>query len=411
MDDSLLIPRDDFIRKIKPFIGKKVVKIISGIRRCGKSVMLLLIQKELYASGVKSSNIIAMNFDTFDHNAGAAALPVYQDIKKKVEKLKGKVYIFLDEIQMLPGWEKLVNSCFTELNADIFVSGSNAKMLSPEYATFLGGRYVMFTIYPFCFREALSALALNGKNFTPKEAFAHYLVYGGMPFIYQLNFDDFSISQYLSDIADSIILKDITGRYNIRDIDLLKRIIIFLFSNIGNTFSVNSIQKYLKNEKRTLSWETIYNYIDYCKTACLVLPVRQENIRGKQLLKTNEKIYLTDHGLREAIYGNNRRDIQQILENIVYLELLRNVYDVTVGKIGEQEIDFVARKNSETVCFQVAYLLASPATIEREFSVYNQVKDNYPKYVLSLDEFDMSRKGIKHINIIDFLKEKSGVYL
>jgi predicted AAA+ superfamily ATPase len=385
--------------------------LLSQIRWCGKSVMLLLIQKELISGGVDSSNIIALNFDTFEHNAGTSALAVYQDIKKKAGKLKDRVYIFLDEIQVLPGWEKLVNSCFTELNADIFISGSNAKMLSPEYATFLGGRYVMFTVYPFCFREALSALSLHGKNFTVKEAFAHYLVYGGMPFIYQLDFDDFSINQYLSDIADSIILKDITGRYNIRDIDLLKRIIIFLFSNIGNTFSVNSIQNYLKNEKRTLSWETIYNYIDYCKTACLVIPVRQENIKGKQLLKTNEKIYLTDHGLREAVYGNNRRDIQQILENIIFLELLRNDYDVTVGRIGEQKIDFVARKNSETMYIQVTYLLASPATIEREFSVYDHIKDNYPKYVLSLDEFDMSQKGIKHINIIDFLKEKSGLYL
>jgi predicted AAA+ superfamily ATPase len=411
MDDTVFISRDAVIGKIRPFIGKKIVKILSGIRRCGKSVMLALIQRELLADGVKASHIIALNFDTFERSAGYTAEAVYLDIKKKARAVKGKIYVFLDEIQMLPGWEKLVNSCFTELNTDIYVSGSNANMLSPDYATLLGGRYVMFTVYPFSFREALQALSLYGKQLSKKDAFAHYLVYGGMPFIYQLNFDDFSIKQYLSDIADSILLKDITGRFNVRDVDLLKRIILFLFSNIGNVFSINTVQKYLKNEKRSISWETVYNYLDYCKTAYLVLPVRQEQVAGKQLLKTNEKIYLTDHGLREGVYGNNRRDIQQILENIVYLELLRRDYDVTVGKIGDREIDFISRKTGEVIYIQVAYLLAGPETIDREFSVFDKIKDHFPKYVLSLDEFDMSRNGIRHINIMDFLSAPPGVYL
>jgi predicted AAA+ superfamily ATPase len=416
MDDSLFIPREDVIRKIRPFIGKGVVKIIAGIRRCGKSVVLKLIQRELAAGGVAEANIIALNFDTFESHAGTTAEAVYREIKARTRKAAGKVYVFLDEIQVLPGWEKLANSCLAELDADLFISGSNAKMLSPEYATFLGGRYVLFTIYPFCFKEALAALAFYGRTVTVKEAFAHYLIYGGMPFIYQLNaqnpgVDDFSIRQYLSDITDSIIVKDITARYHVRDVDLLKRIILFLFSNIGRNFSVSAVQKYLKNERRTISWETIYNYIDYCKTACLLLPVKQERILGKQLLKTNEKIYLTDHGLREAVYGNNRRDIQQILENMVYLELLRNGYEVAVGKINGREIDFAAHRNNETVYIQTAYLLASPGTVEREFSVYDQVKDHFPKYVLSLDEFDLSRKGVRHVNLIDFLAAPPGVYL
>ncbi|AEF83054.1 ATP-binding protein [Leadbettera azotonutricia] len=411
MDNTFCISRDDFIKKIRPFIGKNIVKILSGIRRCGKSVMLRLIQQELLVNGVENANILAMNFDTFEDNTSQSPEALYAIIKQKAQAAKGKVYVFLDEIQVLPGWEKLVNSCFTELNADIYVSGSNSQMLSPEYATYLGGRYVMFTVYPFSFKEAVSAFKLYGKNLAPKEAFAHYLVYGGMPFIYQLNFDDFSIRQYLRDIADSILLKDITARYNIRDVELLKRIILFLFSNIGNMFSTVSIQNYLKRDKRNLSWETIHNYIDHCKTACLLLPVKQESISGKQLLKAAEKIYITDHGLREAIYGNNRNDISQVLENIVYLELLRNDYNVTVGKAGLNEIDFIARKNNETVYIQVAYLLASPETIEREFSVYARVTDNFPKYVLSLDEFDMSRNGIKHINIVDFLTSGQGVYI
>jgi predicted AAA+ superfamily ATPase len=411
MDDRFCINRDDIIRRIRPFIGKKVIKILSGIRRCGKSVLFKLIQKELLADGVAPVNILAMNFDTFEDSANQPPEAIYASIKQKTQAVTGKVYVFLDEIQVLPGWEKLVNSCFTELNTDLFVSGSNSQMLSPEYATYLGGRYVMFTIYPFSFREAVSAWELYGKTLTPKEAFDRYLVFGGMPFIYQLHFDDFSIRQYLRDIADSILLKDITGRYNIRDIELLKHIILFLCSNIGGMFSTTSIQNYLKHEKRTISWETIYNYIDHCKTACLLLPVQQENLSGKKLLRANEKIYITDHGLREAIYGNNRRDISRILENIVYLELLRNDFSVTVGKIDTNEIDFIACKNGEKVYVQVTYLLASPETIEREFSVYTKVRDNFPKYVLSMDEFDMGRDGIKHINIIDFLTAEQGVYI
>jgi predicted AAA+ superfamily ATPase len=408
MIDAFCINRDDFIRKIRPFIGKNVVKILTGIRRSGKSVMLRLIQQDLVAGGVDPANIIAMNFDTFEHDAGQSPEAIYASLKQKTQQVTGTVYLFLDEIQELSGWEKLVNSCLTELHTDIFVSGSNAKMLSPEYATYLGGRYVMFTIYPFSFSEALSALALYGKDLSQKEAFNRYLVFGGMPFIYQLNFDDFSIRQYLGDIADSIILKDITSRYNIRDIELLKRIILFLFSNIGNMFSPTSIQKYLNSEKRNISWETIYNYVEYCKTACLLLPAKREDIAGKQLLKAAEKVYLADHGLREALYGNNLRDIGQILENIVYLELLRRDYTVTVGALGSREIDFVARKGDEKIYIKVACRLASPETIEREFSAFDGIRDNFPKYVLSLDEFDMGRDGIRHRNIIDFLTAPEG---
>ncbi|GHV41345.1 ATPase [Spirochaetia bacterium] len=411
---SLLIKREPFIQKIRPFIGKDIVKILTGIRRCGKSVMLQLIREELIEQGVDKGHIITMNFDTFENGSELNAEAVYFKVKKQAQAAGEKVYLFFDEIQELEGWEKLANSCLTELKADIYITGSNSKLLSGEYATYLSGRYVMFKVYPFSFSEVLTSLAQTGTSgavspdsaITEQEAFEKYLVYGGMPFIYQSSFDDFSIQQYLRDVADAIILKDITGRYNIRDVDQLKRLILYLFSNVGNLFSAGSVQNYLKSERRSLSWETIYNYIEYCKAAYLLLPALQEDLSGKSLLRVNEKIYLTDHGLRQALYGNNKRDIQQILENIVYLELLRRDYTVTIGKIGDKEIDFVAQKNNEKIYIQVAYLLSSPETIEREFAVFREVKDNYPKYVLSLDEFDLSREGIRHMNIRRFLTKR-----
>jgi predicted AAA+ superfamily ATPase len=410
------IKREQYMRKIRPFMNRDIIKILSGVRRSGKSVMLRLIREELLEQGIDRGRIVAMNFDTFDYPPETPSLApgqrtaesVYLEIRKRAEAAGGRLCLFLDEIQELEGWEKLVNSCLTELRADVYISGSNSNMLSDEYASYLGGRYVLFRIYPFSFAEAQEALRLNG-NFLPEEkAFDHYLTYGGMPFIYHLPLSDAPIRQYLGDIADTIILKDITARYRIRDIGELRRIILFLFANAGNHFSPGSVQRYLKNEKRTLSWETISNYIEYCKTAFLLLPAPQEDVAGKRILKSGEKIYLTDHGIREALLGRNRRDIQQVLENIVYLELIRRDYTVTIGKIGNREIDFVARKGGETAYLQVCYLLASAETVEREFSSLCALRDNYPKYVLSLDEFDMGREGIRHLNIRDFLGAPEG---
>jgi predicted AAA+ superfamily ATPase len=397
------IKRDLYLQKIRPFMNRDIVKIVTGIRRSGKSVLLRLIQEELLEQGIPKGRILAINFDTLEFRQTKSAGTVYEEIKKFAEITEKRVYLFLDEIQELEGWEKLVNSCFTELDADIYLSGSNAKMLSEEYASLLSGRYVSFKIYPFSFEETRRALLNTGNDLPISAAFDRYLVYGGMPFIYHLPFNDSAIKQYLGDIADTIILKDIAIRYSLRDIGEFKRLLLFLCANVGNPFSAASIEKYLKNEKRGLSWETISNYVEYCKTAFLLLPAPQEDVVGKKILKTNEKIYLTDHGIREALYGNNRRDIQQILENIVYLELLRRDYTVTIGRMGDLEIDFIAARSGEKIYVQVCYLLASPETIAREFSVLEKIKDNYPKFVLSLDEFDLGRNGIRHINIRDFL--------
>ncbi|MDX9785057.1 MAG: ATP-binding protein, partial [Spirochaetia bacterium] len=274
---------------------------------------------------------------------------------------------------------------------------------SGELATYLGGRYVEIKVYPFSFRETLDYYAQAGESIDQADAFMRYLVMGGMPFLYRHSFDAASARQYLSDIFDSIILKDIAQRNNVRDIDQLKRLILFFIANVGNTFSAASVVQYLKNEKRSSSSETLYNYIRYCQEACLLHLVPREDLIGKKLLSFQEKIYLTDHGIREAIYGNNQRDINQTLENIVYMELLRRGYEVTIGKSAQAEVDFSAKKGNETLYVQVAYLLAGEDTVEREFSALERIPDNYPKYVVTMDEVDRSRNGIRHINIRRFL--------
>jgi len=389
-----MVNREHYISKIRPFMGKDIVKVLTGIRRCGKSVMLELIKMDLEKRGISSRNFLSINFESMAQGYAKSIDETYTHIQSFAKKHK-KIYLFLDEIQELQDWEKLVNSCLIDFKADIYITGSNAKMLSGELATYLAGRYVEFHIYPFSFSEA----KLAGLG-----SFEEYAKKGGMPFLYQNSTDWNSSKLYLSDIYSSVLLKDIVERYGVRDVDLLKRLLQFFIANIGHSFSATSVLKYLKNEKRSLSAETIYNYIDYCKNACLLHLVHRKDISGKKMLRFQEKIYIADHGIREAVYGNNMKDIEQVLENIVYMELLRRGYDVCVGKVDEFEIDFVASTGAKQIYIQVCYLLASKETAEREFSPLLKIRDNFPKFVISTDKFDMSREGIVHKNIEEFLK-------
>ncbi len=394
-----MVKRDFYIEQLRPFMSRDIVKVLTGIRRCGKSVMLRLIREELLEQGIRNEQILQINFETKAVDYVRTADECYAYVREFAEKHPGKIYLLLDEIQELEKWETMINSCMIDFDTDIYITGSNAKMLSGELGTYLGGRYVEFKIYPFSFREVLSALG----EVEPQEAFRTYLQRGGMPFLYQFPMDERSVRQYLEDIYSSIILKDIAQRNRIRDMDLLKRVLQYFIYNIGNQFSATSITKYLKSENRKISNETLYNYIDYCKTACLLHLVSREDILGKQVLKFQEKIYLTDHGIREALFGNNQRDINQVMENMVYVELLRRGYDVTVGRAERAEADFVARKGEDRLYIQVSYLLAAEDTIEREFGALERIPDNYPKYVVTMDELNMGRNGIKHFNIRDFL--------
>ena len=397
--------RELYIEKIKPFIDKDIIKVLTGIRRSGKSVMLKLIMEELKQNKIDEKQFININFENLINIELTTADKLHEYILKKASEIKKKCYIFLDEIQEVKDWEKCINSLRVneEYDFDIYITGSNAKLLSGELSTYLAGRYVEFVIYPFSFKEFLETLKSIQQDVSTREAFQKYVKFGGMPFLYNLAFEEEASLQYLKDIYSSIILKDITQRNKIRDTDLLERVISYLIINVGNNFSATSISKFFKSENRKVSVETILNYIKAAEESFLIYKVSRDDLIGKKILNVNEKYYIADHGMREAILGSNQRDINQIFENIIYLELLRKGYNVRVGKVDNLEVDFVCTKGNEKIYVQVAYLLASPETIEREFTSLEKIDDNYPKYVISMDEFDMSRNGIIHINIIDFL--------
>ena len=397
--------RELYIEKIKPFIDKDIIKVLTGIRRSGKSVMLKLIMEELKQNKIDEKQFININFENLINRELTTADKLHEYILKKASEIKKKCYIFLDEIQEVKDWEKCINSLRVneEYDFDIYITGSNAKLLSGELSTYLAGRYVEFVIYPFSFKEFLETLKSIQQDVSTREAFQKYVKFGGMPFLYNLAFEEEASLQYLKDIYSSIILKDITQRNKIRDTDLLERVISYLIMNVGNNFSATSISKFFKSENRKVSVETILNYIKAAEESFLIYRVSRDDLIGKKVLNVNEKYYIADHGMREAILGSNQRDINQIFENIIYLELLRKGYNVRVGKVDNLEVDFVCTKRNEKIYVQVAYLLASPETIEREFTSLEKIDDNYPKYLISMDEFDMSRNGIKHINIIDFL--------
>ena len=394
-----MILRPDYISRIKPFIGLEPVKVLTGLRRSGKSVMLKLIQNEIVSDGVAETNIVSFNFESMNTPRDAEAL--YKEVAEKVSGTTGKIFMFFDEIQEVQDWEKCINSLRVEYDCDIYITGSNAKLLSGELATYLAGRYVEFVIYPFSFREFLSMSSQKSEAIS--SAFRKYIQLGGMPFLLNIADNPEACNLYLTDIYNSVILKDVVRRNNIRDVDQLERVITYVLANIGHSFSATSLSKYFKSEHRTVSHDTILNYTKACADAFLFYKINREDLQGKKILTINEKYYVADHGLRSAVYGQGRNDIDQVLENIVCLELLRRGYKVTVGRNGEKEIDFVATKNGEKLYMQVCYLLADDRTVEREFGAYKGIPDNYPKYVVSLDEIRRSRNGIKHLNIPEFL--------
>lgn len=405
-----MIERKTYIEQIKPFINTDLIKVLTGIRRSGKSILLKLLVEEIKKMGINSEQIISLNFEDIKNKRLCTAESLNDFILSEAKKGE-KNYLFLDEIQEVENWEKVINSLRIqeEYNFDIFITGSNAKLLSGELATYLAGRYVEFKIFPFSFSEFYAALEEQQENnkITKDEAFKQYIKFGGMPFLYNLKFNYPASMQYLADIYSSIILKDITQRNKIRDIDLLERIIKYILANIGNTFSANSLVKFFKSENRKVAIDTILNYIKFCEEAMLIYRVERYDLLGKKILTINEKYYIADHGIREAILESNERDINQVFKNIIHLELLRRGYKVKIGKINELEIDFICDKNSnEKIYIQVAYLLASEETLKREFTPLEKIGDNFPKYIISYDQFDFSKNGIKHINIVDFLMNK-----
>lgn len=398
-----MIKRETYMSRIRPFIGNELIKVLTGIRRSGKSVMLDLIQEELANQGISRRQMISLNFENMSNVHLCTAVALHDEIIHRANEIEGKVYLFFDEIQEVEAWERCINSFRVELDCDIYITGSNARLLSGELATYLAGRYVEFVIYPFSFAEFIELYRTVYPDTDTRQCFTKYLTLGGMPYLSNLRYDEAASRQYLRDLFNSVELKDIIKRNNIRDVDMLERIISYITTNIGTTFSSTAISKYLKSEGRSISAETVLNYMKACTDAFLFYKVRRQDLQGKKILTVNEKYYVADHGVREAVFGGNMKDINLVLENIVYMELLRRGYTVMVGKVSDKEIDFVCEDQGNKLYVQVAYLLASEDTIKREFGIFDRIRDNFPKYVVTLDEFDMSRDGIKHRNIRDFL--------
>ena len=391
------------MQRIRPFMNTDLIKVFTGIRRAGKSVMLELVKNELKESGISEENFLCINFEQFSNSQFLDVESLYKKITDFQKNTKGKIYLFFDEIQEVDGWEKCINSCRIDFDCDIYITGSNAKLLSGELATYLAGRYVEFVIYPFSFAEFFEMNLIKNPNADKATCFMQFLKTGGMPFLSNFPDDDSAKSQYLIDIYNSVVLKDVVKRNNIRDVDTLERIVAYAFSNIGHIFSATSLSKYFKSENRKISHDTILNYLKFCSDAFLFYKINRYDLEGKKIVTVNEKYYCADHGLREALLGKNIQNIDQVLENIVCLELLRRNYKVYVGKKGDLEIDFIAEKQGKKIYIQVAYLFANDETIKREFSVFNSVKDSYPKYVVSMDDLDFSQNGIIHKNIKEFL--------
>ncbi len=407
-----MIHRPYYLDSVKPFMNKDLVKVFTGIRRCGKSMMLNLVKQELLHSGVNEEQCICINFENLECAHLLDAVSLHNEIMERAKNLNGMVYVFLDEIQDVVDWERCVNSLRSKKTFDVYITGSNAKLLSGELATHLAGRYIEFTIYPFSFSEFIdlhASIFKNDSDYNPtkRELFLMYVMLGGMPYLGHLQFNSVSSKQYLEDVFNSIVLKDIVKRHAIRDVDLLERIVRYVCINVGNTFSASSLSKYFLSENRKVSVETILNYLQACEDAFLLYRSKREDVRGKRVLSTQEKYFIADHGLRTAVVNESSSDIQLVLENIVYMELRRRKYKVYVGKVGDKEVDFVAERYGERMYIQVSYLLLSEQTTEREFSAFDGIDDHYPKYVLSMDDFNMSQNGIRHMHVMDFLLDYS----
>lgn len=402
-----MIKRKLYIEQMRPFYNTPMVKVLTGMRRSGKSTMLLLIQEDLKSAGVKENQFFRLNMETVEGMAVENSHDLLRMLTSFFSALgkDQKGYVFLDEVQLLPDWERVVNACNTSYNADIYITGSNASLLSSDLATYLSGRYIGFQIHPFSFSEFIDLFSHLGKS--SSELFIDYLTFGGMPSLQYLDLQYEPSMQLLRDIYNTVILKDVVSYGRVRDIDLLQRIILFVLNNIGNTFSATSISKYFKSENRSVSVDTVLSYLSLCEDAFFLKRVLRRDLPGKKLLSVNEKYFIADHGFRESLLGGNQASIQGVLENIIYWELIRRGYSVTIGKLAEKEIDFIASKNTETQYFQVTYLLADEQTIAREFGAFSGLEDNYSRFVLSMDQINLSRGGITHLNIVEWLTHTS----
>ena len=402
-DKALYIDRPMYVDKIMAYVDAPFIKILTGIRRCGKSTMLKIIMDRLhYQKNVPKERIVSFRFDSMLYE-DMTAKQMYEELKSKLSE-NGKTYFFLDEIQEVNGWERVVNSLASDYDVDIYITGSNSRMMSSEISTYLTGRYISFRIYTLSFEEYLTFKGQHTPVENPRTELANYICLGGFPAVHLQSYSSDEVYTIVRDIYNSTVFLDIVRRSQIRKVDQLERIIKFTLHNMGNTFSAKTISDYLKAERRALDNETVYNYLQKLEGAYLLHRCSRYDLRGKEILKTQEKFYLADTSLRYSVLGYQADTYASSLENIVYLELCRRGYRVFVGKTEDGEIDFVAERLNEKIYVQVTQKIESEKTMKREYERLLSVRDNYPKYVLRTDEFAGGNyEGIKTMHVADFL--------
>ena len=399
-----MIKRKFYLEKIVKLIDTEDIKVITGVRRCGKTVLLKQIIDELENRGIASENIIYMSFESSKYKNIRNDDDLDEFIFSKTNNLNGKIYLLFDEIQKVKNWEVSLNSYRVDLECDIYITGSNSQLLSGELATLISGRYISINMLPFSFKELIQYYDEMHENIDEIKLFEQYLSYGGFPGL--LNYEN-EKEKYLYDLYSTIVLNDILYKNKVKDLDLLERLMEFMISNIGQLFSANSISKYIKNENRKTTPHTIINYMDYARNAFIFYQIKRENIKQKRKLLISDKYYLVDSGFYFIFNGSTQRNWGQLLENIVFLELIRQGYSITIGKIQDLEVDFVCRKANQIKYIQVSQSILDENTRKREFKSLEKISDSYPKYVISMDSFDFSANGIIHLNIIDFLKSEN----
>lgn len=401
-----MIERPLYLNKIMPFVDTPFVKILTGVRRCGKSTILKMIQKKLKEEHhITGEQILSYRFDSMEYE-DMTSKELYQELKTKILNTK-KTYLFLDEIQEINGWEKVVNTLASDYDVDIYITGSNSRMMSSEISTYLTGRYVTFHIYTLSFDEYLTFKKSYSTIYNIKQEFNQYVRLGGFPATHLQEYSQDEVYTIVRDIYNSTIFSDIVRRNQVKKIDQLERVVKYTFNNVGNTFSAKSISNYLKSEQRKIDNETVYRYLEKLQKAYILHRCSRYDLQGKSILKTQEKFYLADTSLRYAVLGYTIDSVASSLENIVYLELKRRGYDVCIGKYKDKEIDFVATKQNEKIYVQVTQEIKSEKTQKREYEQLLEIKDNYPKYVVLTDDFAGGNyQGIKTMHITDFLLSK-----
>ena len=397
-----MIDRPMYVEKIMAYTDTPFVKILTGVRRCGKSTILKMIMEKLRQRGIPEERIISYRFDSMEYE-DMTAKQMYTELKSRICS-DGKTYLFLDEMQEIKGWEKVVNSLASDFDVDLYVTGSNSRMMSSEISTYLTGRYVAFRIYTLSFSEYLTFKSRYAAVGEPHQELANYICLGGFPATHLQNYSQDEVYTIVRDIYNSTIFSDIVRRNQVRKIDQLERVVKYTFNNVGNTFSAKSISDYLKAEHRSLDNETVYSYLEKLEKAYLLHRCSRYDLNGKELLKTQEKFYLADTSLRYCVLGYNGDTVAASLENAVYLELCRRGYTVNIGKTSDGEIDFVATRQNEKIYVQVTQRITSEKTERREYDRLLEIRDNYPKYVLRTDEFAGGNyEGIKTMHVADFL--------